>query len=252
MNNHLPPKFIITVIAISSFFCFAGPVFAKASQADYSVDDVAGAKRQQAEKYRELGIESQRIGNLADALGFYQKAVAIYPGYAVAYNDIGVVYEAMGNTDKAEESYLKSAEINPDYPSVYTNLALLYEGRRNLKKAEYYWAKRAEIGAQDDPWRQKAASRLRDIQMSLSDRPFTDEREAEVLDLMQDFANNKSEFEQKNESLAQTHFKKAKLNFSRGNLATAIKEALDAEYLDPNNPEIVAFIEKVELRALTR
>jgi hypothetical protein len=35
-------------------------------------------------------------------------------------------------------------------------------------------------------------------------------------------------------------------------MATAVQEALDAQYLDQDNPEIEAFIEKAELRALTR
>jgi hypothetical protein len=35
-------------------------------------------------------------------------------------------------------------------------------------------------------------------------------------------------------------------------MALAIQEAMDAQYLDPQNSEIEAFIEKVERRALTR
>lgn len=252
MNNHLPPKFIITVIAILSAFYFVAQVFAKELKTGSAIEDISDVKQEQAEKYRQLGLEYQRIGNLGEALGFYQKAVAMYPDYAVAYNDIGVIYEAMGDPGQAEESYLKSIKIDPAYPSVYTNLALLYESQRNLEKAEFYWGKRIEVGDQNDPWTQKAASRLRDIRMSLSSRPFSDAREEEVLSLMDDVTGDKSEADQSDETLAQAHFKKAKLNFDRGNLATAIKEALDADNLDPNNPEIEAFIEKAELRALTR
>ncbi|MDP2927305.1 MAG: tetratricopeptide repeat protein [Candidatus Omnitrophota bacterium] len=252
MNNRLPPKLIITAIAILSVLCFAGLTFAQELKAAPLVEDISDVKQEQARKYRELGLEYQRTGNLVQALSFYQKAVAIYPNFAVAYNDIGVVYEAMGSVDRAEENYLKSIKIDPAYSSVYTNLALLYEGQRNLEKAVFYWGKRVEVGAQDDPWTQKAAKRLGDIRMSLSGRPFSDEREEEVLGLMKDIAGNKTEFNQDDKTLAQTHFKKAKLSFNRGDMAMAIKEALDAQYLDQDNPEIEAFIEKAELRALTR
>ena len=252
MNNRLPPKLIITVIAISSVFCFSGLFFAQELKAAPLVGGLSEAKQEQAKKYRELGLESQQIGNLEQALSFYQKAVAIYPDFAVVYNDLGVIYEAMGSVGLAEENYLKSIKINPDYASVYTNLALLYENQRNFEKAAIYWEKRAAVGDLDDPWKQKAAKRLGDIRSSLSRQPFSDQREEDVLSLMKDITVNRTELNQKDETLAQVHFKKAKMSFDKGDMATAIKEALDAQYLDENNPEIEAFIEKVEHRALTR
>jgi Flp pilus assembly protein TadD len=252
MKNSLPPKSIITAIAILSVLCFTGLFCAQELRAAPLAEDVSDIKQEQAKEYRELGAEYQRTGNLAEALSFYQKAVAVYPNFAVAYNDIGVIYEAMGDLARAEESYLKSIKIDPAYPSVYTNLALLYEGQRNLEKAAFYWGKRVEVGPPDDSWTKKAASRLRDIHMSLSGQPFADQRESEVLGLMKDIAGNKTEFNQNDENLSRAHFKKAKLSFNRGDMATAIKEALDAQSLDQDNPEIEAFIEKAELRALTR
>lgn len=252
MNNRFPPKLIITAIAILYVLCFAGFTFAQGIKSGSLIEDISDVKQEQAKKYRELGLECQRMGNLAEALSFYQKAVAMYPDFAVAYNDIGVIYETMGSFDWAEENYLKSIKIDPAYSSAYTNLALLYEGRRNLEKAAFYWGKRVEVGAQDDPWTQKASNRLGDIRRSLSGRPFSDEREEEVLGLMKDIAGNKAEFNKDDKTLAQKHFKKAKLSFNKGDMATAIKEALDAQYLDHNNPEIEAFIEKAERRALAR
>jgi len=252
MNNHLPPKFIIISIATLSLLCFAGLVFAQEVKTNSSVEDVSDIKQEQAEKYRELGLACQQMGNLTEALSFYQKAVAIYPNFAVAYNDIGVVYEAMGSFDQAEENYLKSSKIDPTYSSAYTNLALFYESQRNLKKAAFYWGKRAVVGAPDDLWTQKAASRLRDIRMSLSGQPFSDEREEEILDLMKDIVVDKAELNKDDGTLAQGHFRKAKQSFNRGDMATAIKEALDAQYLDQDNPEIETFIEKAASRALTR
>ncbi|MCX5694036.1 MAG: tetratricopeptide repeat protein [Candidatus Omnitrophica bacterium] len=252
MNNRLPPIFLSTAIAILSVFCCVECVFAQETKESPSFEKLTSVKQEQAKKYREAGLECQRIGNAAEALGLYQKAVAIYPDFAVAYNDLGVVFEALGRLDQAEESYLKSVKIDPLYASAYTNLALLYEGKRDLEKAAFYWNKRVEVGQEDDPWTQKAASRLRDIRSSLSGRPFSDEREQEILDLMQDVAQDKGEVNKNSTTLAQSHFKKAKLSFNRGDMATAIKEALDAQYLDQDNPEIEAFIEKAELRALTR
>jgi len=252
MNNSLPPKLIITVIAISYVLGFSGSALAQELKGVSMAGDLADSKHQSAIKYREQGLEYQRMGNIEQALSLYQKAVAIYPNFAEAFNDIGVVYELMGSLARAEENYLKSIKIDPLYSSAYSNLALFYEGQRNFEKAAFYWDKRVQTGAPDDPWTQKAANRLRDIRMSLSGKPFADEREAEVLGLMKDIASNKTEFIQEDENVSKELFKKAKQSFDRGDMATAIKEALDAQYLDQENPEIEAFIEKAELRALTR
>jgi Flp pilus assembly protein TadD len=252
MNKLLPPKFLITAIAISYVLCSAQLLLAKEIKVPSSMGDVTGIKEEQAIQYREMGLEYQGMGNLVEAMSFYQKAVTLHPNFAAAFNDIGVVFEAMGQADRAEENYLKAVKIDPFYSSTYTNLALLYEGRRDFQKAAFFWGKRVETGDQNDPWTQKAATRLRDIRSALSTKPFADEREDEVLGLMKDIASNKTEFNQSDENVAAVHFKKAKISFDRGDMATAIKEALDAQHLDEHNPEIEAFIEKAEHRALTR
>lgn len=243
MNKHILPKFLITIIAIFCVLFLAGYVFAK---------DEKDGLYLQARSYRQAGLESQRVGNLSDAMALYQKAIAVDPSYAEAYNDLGVVYEALGSVDKAEECYLKSLKIDPAYTSVYTNLALLYESKRDLDKAAFYWAKRAQIGSADDPWTQKAASRLKDIRIVLSKNPIADLREGDVLNLMNDVAANKSVIGKDDNTVSRKHFQKAQECFKKGDLATAIKEALDAQYLDPDNKEIEAFIEKAQLRALSR
>jgi Flp pilus assembly protein TadD len=253
MNNRLLPKFIITAIAILCIFCSVGYVLAQEPKAASAFGDISDVKREEAGKYRELGLECQQAGNLPEALSYYQKAVSLDPNFVVAYNDLGVLYEAMGSVGRAEENYLKSVKLDPLYSSAYTNLAFLYESQRNFQKAAFYWGKRVEIGDPEDPWTQKAANRLRDIRRSLSLKPFSDEREENVLDLMNDIVREKTEINSDQASLAsQAHFKKAKLSFDRGDIATAIKEALDAQQLDQRNPEIEAFIEKAELRALMR
>lgn len=255
MQNRSLPKFIITAAITLCVFCFVGslcPLFAQNEPVKPAVQNNPNALQEQARQYRQAGLENQRMGNLPAAMSLYQKAIAIDPGYAVAYNDLGVVYEAANFPERAEESYLKSIKIDPDYSSAYTNLALFYENQRDLEKAAYYWAKRSALGSPDDPWAQKAASRLKDIRLVLSNRPIADQREEDVLGLMKDAAVYKSVLNKDDKALAQVHFLKAKQSYNRGDLATAIKEALDAQYLNQNNPEIEAFIEKAELRALSR
>ena len=252
MDNLLLPKRIITTVATLCVLYSAGLVFTQEVKAGSSGQEKEDILQIQARKYREAGLENQRVGNLPEAMSLYQKAIVVDPGYAVAYNDLGVIYESTGSPERAEESYLKSIKIDPTYLSAYANLALFYENQRNLEKAAFYWDKRAELGLPDDPWTQKAASRLKDIRMALSDKPISDEREKQVLGLMKDVVVYKSVINKDDNALAQDHFQKAKLSYKKGDLATAIKEALDAQNLDQDNPEIEAFIEKAELRVLSR
>jgi len=254
MKKNILPKFVITTAITLCVFCFVGSLCSLFAQnaAGSVIGKIPDQLQEQAKKYREAGLENQNIGNLPLAMSLYQKAIAIDPTYAAAYNDLGVVYEAIGFPEMAEENYLKSLRVDPDYLSACTNLALLYENKRDLEMAALYWNKRVELGSFDDPWTQKAINRLKDIRIVLSNQPITDAREEDVLSLMKDVSVYKAVINKDNKALAQDHFQKAKLSYNKGDLATAIKEALDAQYLDQDNPEIEPFIEKAASRALSR
>lgn len=252
MENPSLSKSIITTAVILCVFCFAGVLFAQSDPVYSSKEGVSAEMQEQAKKYRQTGFEYQRMGNLDMAMSLYQKAIVIDPGYGVTYNDLGVVYESQGLLPQAEESYLKAIKIDPAYLSAYANLALLYENQRKLDKAAFYWGQRATLGSPDDPWTQKASSRLNEIRSVLSDQPVAYGREDDVLGLMKDISASKSALNKDDKALALDHFQKAKLSFDKGDLATSFKEALDAQYLDKDNPEIEAFLEKTESRALSR
>jgi len=245
MNIHILPKFIFTTITLC-VFCFGGFLFAQDQADDPSSTEVSGALPDQARKYREEGLENQRMGNIPVAMSLYQKAIALDPAYAVAYNDLGVIYEAAGFPDRAKESYFMSIKVDPGYLSAYTNIALLYEDQRDLERAAFYWGKRAELGSLDDPWTQKAASRFRDIRTVLSNRPVADAREEEVLGLIKDVNVYKSVFKKADKVQARNHLRKAEKYYNKKKLTPAIKEAYEAQDLDQGNPEIQEFIEKVD------
>ncbi len=208
-------------------------------------------KQKIARDYRTEGVSWQNMGNLNSALSFYQKAAELDPAYAVVYNDLGVIYEAMGDSQRAEESYLKAVKIDPGFLSPYTNLALICEGRRDLKGAEVYWKKRAELGSSDDPWTEKARQRYNDIVMVEEGKP-ADLREQEVIGLTQEVASTKELSKSDNKELAKMHFAKAKEYYRKNDEVTALREALDAQVLDPSNREIQEFVAKVQRRLLSR
>lgn len=264
-------KYLITipVVLLSASLVFAQSVQPVRTKSGGSLSEKPGKKGKKADDkftrqesvdselektgraYRQQGIDAQRIGNINEAAKFYQKAIEIAPNYPAAYNDLGVLLEASGEPERAEQLYLKSLEVDPGYLSAYTNLAMFYETKRDLDKAALYWNKRAKLGDPEDPWTMKAIQRLSDLKLVLSNTPIDDIREQDVINLNKDIANKKDVMNRSDAALARDDFAKAKRFYIEGDLATALKKALDAQQLDPSNTEIENFIEKVRTRALT-
>jgi len=231
---------------------FDGDTQASQGQTSESEEGLSELQKQ-ARAYRKEGLDMQNLGNLESALTFYQKAVQLDPGYAVAYNDLGIIYETAGAVDLAEENYLKAVNINPNYLSAYSNLALLYENKRDLARAAYYWRRRADLGFADDPWTEQALRRLKDIQavQAPAARPAIS-REQDVISLTKDVLNRKSLEQSSPRELARTHLEKARMYEQKNDDLAALKEAIDAQILDPSNKEIEAFVEKTQRRLLSK
>ena len=245
------PNKKIYIVVILFVLCRTSLVLAK----EHDVSSKAGNLtmfQQQARSYRMQGLELQREGNLDLAMGFYQKAVELDPLYGAAFNDLGVIFEAKGLMDRAEDAYLKAVQVDPSDLSAYTNLALIYESKRDLDKACFYWSKRAQLGLPDDPWTKRAHNRIKDINMVLSDRPGENAREKEVIALLKDAAEKKSQLRKDNKELMKYYFEQAKQKQKKGDDVTALKLAIDASQLDPSNSEIEEFIAKIQDRLLSR
>lgn len=206
----------------------------------------------QAREYRNNGLELQRLGNLAGAMSFYQKAIDLDPAYAVVHNDLGILYETNGDIQRAENSYLQAIRIDPKYSSAYSNLALLYENKRDLETAAFYWAKRADLGSWDDPWTQRAKKRLEDIQLVTGQKSIELSREQETVDFIKEVAAQKTLQKQDDKEQAKDYFQKAKLDYQKGQELAALRQAIDAKQLDPDNKDIDEFIDKVKLRLLSK
>ncbi|MBU1727083.1 MAG: tetratricopeptide repeat protein [Candidatus Omnitrophica bacterium] len=260
------------IVAISFGFCTANFVFAQGTQSYTmrggkkavskpapSTAKLSPAEEEQitelqkmARDYRAQGYEAQKLGNLDLAMSYYQKAIEYDSAYAPAYNDLGVIYESKGFDDRAEQSYLQALRIDPDFMSAYSNLAMFYENKRDLDKAAACWKRRVELGDPEDPWTIKARKRLEDIKWVSSKNPQQEMQEEETVRLLNVVSAQKALEQKDNKELAKTYFKEAKMLFSKGDDVTAYKKAIDAKQLDQDNSEIEEFIDKVQVRLLSK
>ena len=73
--------------------------------------------------YLLLGVISQKLGRLSDALSWYKKILENQPNALVA-NEIATIYQKLGRYSRVLEYRQKAVEIEPDNIGIWTNYAV--------------------------------------------------------------------------------------------------------------------------------
>jgi tetratricopeptide (TPR) repeat protein len=83
--------------------------------------------------HHNLGELQLRRGAVSDAIGHFERALALEPRYAVAAFDLGVAYAAAGRRADAIASYRRALAIDPTLARAHNNLGalLLAQGARD-------------------------------------------------------------------------------------------------------------------------
>jgi len=86
--------------------------------------------------YLMLGAVSHALDKTAEAITYYQKALAL--GNGVAYSNLGAIYARQGKVGEAERCYKEAIKLAPTAPKFH-NLGDLYAslGRRNEADEQY-------------------------------------------------------------------------------------------------------------------
>ncbi|HEX9780311.1 MAG TPA: tetratricopeptide repeat protein [bacterium] len=162
------------LVALGVVDAFAGPMPESEGPVSPNRDQATGA--------RIKGYEFQLQGMWEQALAWYEKSVALDPGFPVPHNDIGILLEEQGRLDEAEAAYRKALSLDPNYREAHANLAMLYERVGEQQKAVYHWLKRYQLGGPTDPGTARAKDRLMalgvmdillDLRAGLSAYPLT-------------------------------------------------------------------------------
>ena len=93
-----------------------------------------------------IGSGYRKLGNIKEALTWYEKAIALKPDYVICYDNMGLAYWEMAEkeTDEAktgravsaaEKTFLKAIELDDQYADAHFNLAALYLRGNQLDKA---------------------------------------------------------------------------------------------------------------------
>ena len=71
-----------------------------------------------------VGVELFRVGDIATALGYFQKSTELFPGWTTSWNNLGAAHKKLGNLTEAEKCFRRSVQNGP-YVGGYQNFALL-------------------------------------------------------------------------------------------------------------------------------
>ena len=129
-----------------------------------------------AEAYKIWGNALQRMGNTAEAMTCYAKAVEIKPNLAEVYAGLGDIYIQQDKLQQAVNHYQKAIIIRPS-AKVYRSLAEVWEKLGNLEQAQSNIAKALEL---ESPGQETSASEIIVNSQSVSSEKSKSIRTVEV------------------------------------------------------------------------
>lgn len=112
-----------------------------------SASDLAVPNR--ARKEFDKATELIRRQELQEAIKKLNRAIHLYPQYAVAYNNLAVIYGQLGDRAHENEALQKAISVNPSFALGYVNLGRMEMKANNYPAAEPFLAKAAELNPAD-------------------------------------------------------------------------------------------------------
>jgi Flp pilus assembly protein TadD len=91
--------------------------------------------------YNNRGMSYYGIGDFAQALQDFTSAIAMNPDYAEPYNNRGVVYSRLGLHAQALEDYTRAVRVKPDFAYAYNNIGNTLKVFGQFDRAIEYYTK---------------------------------------------------------------------------------------------------------------
>ena len=99
----------------------------------------------------QMGICYWELGRSQEAMATFEKAIQLYPNYALSYYDLGITLERMGKRDEAKKQYQMAINKDPYYFNAYVNLGLLLAETKDYEEALKMFKSAIRIKPDDFP-----------------------------------------------------------------------------------------------------
>ncbi|MBI3933182.1 MAG: tetratricopeptide repeat protein [Acidobacteria bacterium] len=84
-----------------------------------------------------------------EAIGIYNRLIALQPKNALYQNKLGIAYHQLQNLDAAKRAYRAAIRLNPRYPEATNNLAAVEYAQKNYRSAIFTYLKALELAPGD-------------------------------------------------------------------------------------------------------
>ncbi len=115
------------------------------------------SKNDKKNKYNELGFSCYKLQKASDAIGEYNKTLALFPSNGVALRGLGnVYYEIEEDHDKAIQYFEKAVAVNEEESKpLYYKLGWLYNDKQRYDDAIKILLKAIEYDSEDSGYREE-------------------------------------------------------------------------------------------------
>ncbi len=117
----------------------------------YTFSGTSAFAPKDAKKAYEKGREAAKKNKLPDAERELQKAVDLYPKYAVAWYELGLVHQQQKQLDDARKCYAESLKADSKYVNPYAQLARLAAADQNWEQTAEYSGKLLKLNPYFSP-----------------------------------------------------------------------------------------------------
>jgi tetratricopeptide (TPR) repeat protein len=102
---------------------------------DFISESFISKAESEAKPHYNRGLAYLRKSQYDEAIIELNKAIEVYPRYALAYNDRGVAYLRKKQYDRAISDFTKALDINPSHHHAHYNRGIAYLDKRNYDEA---------------------------------------------------------------------------------------------------------------------
>jgi len=99
--------------------------------------------------YFNMGFCFGNIGDDANMLEFYDKALNVFPEHQATLYDLAKYYRTKGEDDKASELLEKLININVTHDWAFVMLGDIYDAKGDFTKAKDYYKEAARLGNEE-------------------------------------------------------------------------------------------------------